>query len=66
MQWLKKLSMKSSNAGGRGKHYYLILHSYEVCHNKKTFTDVLIKQADTKVKEFKTILLPVNCFDTEP
>ena len=51
--------------GGGGKHYYLILYSYEVWHNKQTFTDVLIKQADTKVKEFKTIILPVNCFDTE-
>ena len=47
--------------GGGGKHYYLILYSYEVWHNKKTFTDVLIKQADTKAKEFKTIMSPVNC-----
>ena len=31
----------------------------------KTFTDVLIKQADTKTEEFKTIMLPVNCFDIE-
>ena len=51
--------------GGGGKHYYLILYSYEVWHNKKTFTDVLIKQTDTKAKEFKTIMLPVNWFDTE-
>ena len=32
---------------------------------KKTFSDILIKQADTKAKELKTIMLPVNCFDTE-
>ena len=51
--------------GGGGKHYYLILYSYEVWHNKKTFTDVLIKQAGTKAKEFKAIMLPVNWFDTE-
>ena len=51
--------------GGGGKHHYLILYSYEVWHNNKNFTDVLIKQADTKAKELKTIMLPVNCFDTE-
>ena len=28
---------------------------------KKAFSDVLIKQADTKAKEFKIIMLPVNC-----
>ena len=28
---------------------------------KKAFSDVLIKQADTKAKEFKTIMSPVNC-----
>ena len=48
-----------------GKHYYLILYSYEIRHNKKTFFDVLIKQADAKAKELKTIMLPVNFFDTE-
>ena len=49
----------------QGAKHYLILYGYEVWHNKKTFSDVLIKQADTKAKEFKTIMLPVNYFDTE-
>ena len=44
-----------------GKHYYLIVYSYEIRHNKKTFSDVLIKQADAKAKEFKIIMSPVNC-----
>ena len=47
-----------------GKHYYLILYSNEIRLNKKNFSDVLIKQADTEGKEFKTIMSPVNCFDT--
>ena len=56
--------MKSSNAG-RGDIiiWYFTVMKYGT--TKKTFTDVLIKQADTKAKEFKTIMLPVNCFDTE-
>ena len=48
------------------KRYYLILYTVmKYGTTKKTFSDVLIKQADTKAKEFKTIMSPINCFDTE-
>ena len=76
MQWLKEnLSMNSSNAGRETllsdtlqlwnpKHHNLIWIIWYFTA-KKLFSDVLIKQADTKAKELKAIMLPVNFFDTE-